>query len=48
MEVEISLDNFNNTYSVGETITGNILLNSKERLMDTHNIIVSLTVQYLI
>ena len=43
MEVRIIHDNFNKTYKVGEYLSGNVKITTKERAIDINSISVSLT-----
>ena len=48
MEVRIIHDNFNKTYKVGEYLSGNVKITTKERAIDINSISVSLTGTFII
>lgn len=45
MEVVTQIDNFNKTYCVGEFITGNVIITSREKYTDMESLNISLRVR---
>ena len=48
MDINIELDSFNKNYNAGEFITGNVLITPNDKSFEFDQIILSLTVKFII